>query len=119
MNHAVGTGHIHLDVFNDREGDHDAKFFLDALCPRQVGIQAVNRQAEQFAIHFRELGRRLGKADELGRAHGREIRWMRKKNKPLAFVICQCAVTKCGLDIEVRGLLVEAGETEGLNVFHN
>jgi hypothetical protein len=44
---------------------------------------------------------------------------MREQDKPLSLVFFQRAIAKCRLDIESRGRLIDAGETERLNIFHN
>jgi hypothetical protein len=51
MHHAVCTGQVHLDVLDDRKADLDTKLFLGDLCPGQLLLQAVDRPAQQPAVH--------------------------------------------------------------------
>jgi hypothetical protein len=81
-----------------------------------VRIQAVDRQAQQLAVHGAEGLGVFGEADELGGANRREIGRVREQDQPLAFVVGERAVTVGGLGVESGGGFVEAGE--GGNVFH-
>ena len=113
MHHAVGASHFHLDVFDDRETDLDAEFFLDALCPGEVREQAVDGQTEQLAVHAAEGVGMLLKTDELGGADGREIGGVREQDQPLAFVIGKAAIAMGSLGLEGRSGFVEVGESGG------
>jgi len=65
MDHAVGVGDAHRQVLDDRERDLDAELFLDVADPRQVRVDAVDRQAEQLAVDRREIRGRFREGGEL------------------------------------------------------
>lgn len=109
---------FHQDVLDDREGDLDAELLLDVAHPGQVREQAVDRQAEQFAVHRGELRRRLGETDELGGAHRGEVGRVGEQDQPLAAIVFQRALAGGGAGLEVRGRLVETREVHLWSVFH-
>ena len=91
----------------------DAEAVLDALHPGQVRIDAVDRQAQQLAIHALEQVGLLGKTHELGGAHGSEVCRVREQDQPLALVILQGTRTVSRIGGEGRGSFVDTGQRHG------
>ncbi len=112
VDHAVGAGDLHLQVFDDGEGNVHAEVLFDRTHPGQVGEDGVDRQAEQLAVHRLEGLGFTRETHELGGAHRGEVGRVREQDQPLALVVGQGAGAVGGDGVEVGRGLVEAGQAE-------
>jgi hypothetical protein len=68
-------------------GDVDAEARLDRADPRDVGVVAVDREAQKLGVQRGEVIGAAGEGHEFGGADRREIGRMREQDQPLAAII--------------------------------
>ncbi len=110
VDHAVGLGHLHFQILDDRERNLDAPVFLDVTHPGDVRMDAVNGQTQQLAVPFGEFRCRLGEGHELGGADRREVGRMGKQHQPFALVVTQGFFPRGRQGLEVGGRFVDTGK---------
>ena len=125
LEHAVGLRDLHLQVLDHREVDLDAlhvlvlDLFLDRAQPRDVRVDAVDREPEQLAVALLELRLHRGEGHELRRADRREVRRVREEHDPLPLeTLGEIDLPLRGLGLERRGLLADQRQTNWFLIIH-
>ena len=83
MDHAVETGHLHIDVRHQGIGNRDAQFLLDIRKPGQMRVDTVHTYAEQLDAFLLEVLMPAGKFHQFRGTHRRKIRGMGKEDDPI------------------------------------
>ena len=109
-------GHFHGDVFDQRELDFNVlhplvlDLFLDGAQPGDMAVEAVDREADQFAVHFAELVFHGGEGHELRGADRREVGRVAEEDDPAAGVLLgKVDLALGGHGLERRGLVADPG----------
>jgi len=75
-----------------------------------VREDAVNGQAQEFAIHALKGLCLAGKANEFGGANRGEVRGMREKDQPFTFLVSKAAGAVRGVGMEIRCCFMDSGK---------
>ena len=109
-NHAVEGCHVLVEVGDDGKGNLDVEVFLDVSDPGDVGVGAVDAEAEEFDATSFEFGCDLRKGDELGSTDGGKVCGMREEDDPTALKVFEAQSAVRGLDLKGGSRLIETRE---------